>query len=430
MTVTEEPIEGFKETEIGLLPKDWEIHNIADIADVSSGGSAPQGEDYFLGTNPFIRVQHIELESDVIFRWDLITDEAVKTYKLKLFPKGTIVFPKSGASIYLEKRAMLPMDSYIVSHLCAINSKNSKLWQKYFFFSLKNIKFSKDKADGYPTLNLSEIKIFKIPLPPLPEQQKIASVLSTIQETKEKTENVISALKELKKSMMKHLFTYGAVSIEEAEKVPLKETEIGLIPKHWEIKRLEQVADSFIGGGTPSTKKSGYWNGDIHWTTSKKIAGLYLQEGERTITKMGLDESSTHLILKNNLIIGTRVGVGKVAVNLIDVAISQDLTGVVIDKKKHSHIFLAYELLSDRIQSLFLQQLRGTTIKGIPRDDLKKIILSLPPLPEQIQIAEIFTGIDAKIEAAVNKKNALESLFKTLLFLLMTGKIRVKDLEV
>jgi type I restriction enzyme S subunit len=77
--------------------------------------------------------------------------------------------------------------------------------------------------------------LVQIPLPPLEEQKAIAGILSTVQSAIEKTEKVINALKNLKKSMMKHLFTYGPVAEEEAEKVELKETEIGPIPKHWEV---------------------------------------------------------------------------------------------------------------------------------------------------------------------------------------------------
>lgn len=79
---------------------------------------------------------------------------------------------------------------------------------------------------------------FKIPLPPLEEQKKIAYVLSTVQDAIEKTQKTIDALKECKKSMIKHLFTYGPVSVNEKNNVELKETEIGKIPKHWEVVRL------------------------------------------------------------------------------------------------------------------------------------------------------------------------------------------------
>jgi len=126
---------GFKETEIGLIPEDWEVVRLGEVAEVKAGQSAPQGEKYFKnGKYPFIRVQHIDNNDYRIVSCDMITDEAVKDYRLKLFPKGTIIFPKSGAAVYLEKRAMLPFDAYIVSHLCALNSKSEKAIQKFLFY--------------------------------------------------------------------------------------------------------------------------------------------------------------------------------------------------------------------------------------------------------------------------------------------------------
>lgn len=260
----------FKQTEIGTLPEEWKVVKLGEVGTISSGGSAPQGDFYFGGKNYFIRVSHIDIQTNSIKTFDLITDEAVKKYKLKLYPKGTIVFPKSGATVYLEKRAQLPFDAYIVSHLCAVQSSFNNLDQKFLYFILIKTKFAEKKGDGYPTLNLSEIKEILIPLPPLSKQKAIAEVLQTIQETKNRTEAVIKATRELKKAMMKHLFTYGPYGILTTEstenhgeiptvsslvsKVKLKDTEIGPIPEHWQVVKLGEVAE-IKSGGTPSKKK-------------------------------------------------------------------------------------------------------------------------------------------------------------------------------
>lgn len=139
----------------------------------------------------------------------------------------------------------------------------------------------------------------------------------------------------------------------------------------WNSHTIKDIGTS-VGGATPSTGKPSYWNGDIPWTTSKKLGGsAVLTDGERFISKEGLDNSSTNLVPPGNLLIATRVGVGKVAVNAKPMAISQDLTGIVIDASRFDPVFLAFCLSQSSVQLEFQRRARGVTIKGIPRDDLR-----------------------------------------------------------
>jgi len=202
-----------KETEIGLIPESWEVAKLGEVASVTSGGPAPQGEEYFTGGSfPFVRVQHIDNTNSRIERYDLITEQAVLDYGLRLFPKGTIVLPKSGASIFLEKRAMLPVDSFIVSHLCAINSNNNNLLQVYLYYVLQQTRLAANKADNYPTLNLSEIRQAILPLPPLPVQQRIAEILQTVDEKIQAEEKKKQALDNLFNSML-HMLMSGKLRV-------------------------------------------------------------------------------------------------------------------------------------------------------------------------------------------------------------------------
>jgi len=430
--------DGFRMTEIGLVPEEWEVHRLASLdMEISDGNYAskyPRQSDFIDRGVPFIRANNF---SDYRIIWEdmrFISEQKHSELQKGHLKKNDILITTRGQ---LGNVALVTdefVDGNINAQIVRINTRDTvePIFMLYYLSSFRSQREINSLRTGttLPQLPIGKLNQVPIIIPPLPEQKNIATVLSTIQEAKEKTQAVIEATRELKKSLMKHLFTYGPVSPEDADKVPLKETEIGMVPEEWELVKLEDICISFFGGGTPSTRVPEYWDGDIHWTTSAYINGLYLNEGVKNITLQGLENSSSNLVPSGNLLIGTRVGVGKVAINLVDIAISQDLTGVIVDKDKVHLEFLALALMTDQSQGIFRLGSRGTTIKGIPRDDLVKIPIPLPSLTIQHQIADILSAVDHKIEAEENKKQALEELFKTLLNNLMTGRIRVNHLDI
>jgi type I restriction enzyme S subunit len=410
---TEDLPDGFQMTELGPLPKEWRVVRLGEVAAITSGGSAPQGEQYFLnGKNPFVRVQHLDIDGDYVRRWDLITDEAVEHYRLKKFPAGTIVFPKSGAAIRLEKRAILLVDAHIVSHLCAVLPKTGKVDRWFIFYSLRAKRLAEDKAEGYPVLNLSEIRDVPIPLPPLPEQRAIAHVLRTVQRAKETTEGVIAALKELKKSLMQHLFTYGPVPVTERERVPLQETEIGPIPAHWRVVKLGEVVEIHDKLRIPLSEKQRQSRKGIYpYCGANGVLDYiddYLFEGEFVLLAedggyWGKFESSAY-IMKGRFWVNNHAHVLRAI-------------------EKHAiNGFLLY-MLNFMDISVFIS---GTTRGKLTQGVLKNLPIPLPPLDEQREIARMLQAVDAKIAAEQTRRAALEEVFKTLLHQLMTGKVRVK----
>jgi Restriction endonuclease S subunits len=171
----------FKETEIGEIPRDWEIRELKDIAKIESGSNAPQEEKYFLNAKyPFIRVKHLNTDK-YISDYDLINEEAVRDYNLKLFEKNTIVFAKSGESINLGKYNIIPFDAYIVNHLAIIkNIQNLSEIDFLFYVLIAFDRFVEKDIAGttLPYLKITDIEKKKIFYPPLPEQSRIATVLS------------------------------------------------------------------------------------------------------------------------------------------------------------------------------------------------------------------------------------------------------------
>jgi len=167
----------------------------------------------------------------------------------------------------------------------------------------------------------------------------------------------------------------------------------------WKKMALGDIAIKFFSGGTPSTKDSSLWGGDIQWITSKWLNEmLYLSNGEKKISEKGLKNSATKLVKARSLILATRVGVGKVSINEIDLAINQDLLGIEIDEKNYSLEFLAYQLRSENPQDFINSFKRGATIQGVTKDCIKSIELNIPLLHEQHQIAHVLSTVQKAIE--------------------------------
>jgi len=159
----------------------WPFSKLCDIASVSAGSSAPQGDHYFeAGELNFVRVQDVGrygFTTSLVETKDKVNQRAISEKRLKLARKGASVFPKSGASILTNSRAVLGVDSYVVSHLAIVEAKQEILDDYYLHYFLRTIDFGEitQSEEGYPSLRLSEISNIVIPLPSLDEQRRIVA---------------------------------------------------------------------------------------------------------------------------------------------------------------------------------------------------------------------------------------------------------------
>lgn len=430
-TVTDLP-EGFKMTELGPLPEEWEVVQLGDIFEETDRRVKDENEPD-IPLLSITRYNGLVLQSQKFEK--RVAGKDIKNYKVVRYGEMVYGFPMDEGVIHFlwnfDKGAVSPVyftwrkkKSDADSHFLDYALKTPQMIEMYQLYTSRTVHRRR-------IVHPRDFKRICIPLPPLPEQRAIAHVLRTVQRAKEATERVIQATRELKKSLMRHLFTYGPVPINEVEKVPLKETEIGLVPEHWDVVRIGEVVQESFSGGTPPTNVGEYWGGNIPWTTSAIIGEdeVLLSRHQRTITNLGLANSSSKIAPRESVIVGTRVGVGKAVVATFDIAINQDLTALVLNKESVEPLFLVYLFKSACLQQQIQDRTRGTTIKGIPRRDLLGILIPLPPLSEQREIARILGAVDKKLQAEEARKQALEALFKTLLHNLMTGKIRVNNIS-
>ncbi|MCK4619226.1 MAG: restriction endonuclease subunit S [Desulfobacterales bacterium] len=206
-----------------------------------------------------------------------------------------------------------------------------------------------------------------------------------------------------------------------------KQTEVGVIPEDWELKRLGEIVEKFVNGGTPSTKNEALWNGNIPWITGADILNQKVTEIRRHITTDAVKNSSTNVISKGNLLLVSRTGVGKLAIAPFDIAISQDFTGIY--PKKESLLAEYLFRFFDFNQSLLKSQNQGTSIQGVTRETLSALSIPLPTKAEQTAIAAALSDADALIQS-MEKLIAKKRLIKQgAMQELLTGKKRLAGFE-
>jgi type I restriction enzyme S subunit len=199
--------------------------------------------------------------------------------------------------------------------------------------------------------------------------------------------------------------------------IKYKDTPIGKIPVDWEVAKLKRIATGFYNGGTPDTTNMDYWDGSIPWITGADFEDQKVKTIRRYITSDGVKNSATNVVPKGNLLIVTRTGVGKVAIAPFDIAISQDITGVILDSQKASPEFIYWYI--DFISTKLKSTIQGTSISGLLRGDLEEIDLPLPAIAEQKKIAEILTtfveAIDKTTQIIEKTKEVKKGLMQKLL---------------
>ena len=188
-----------------------------------------------------------------------------------------------------------------------------------------------------------------------------------------------------------------------------KETEIGEIPREWEVKKINEIGE--IGGGsTPSTKVKDYWDGDIPWITPKDLANhgsRFISCGERNITRKAVIENSLKLYPNGTILLTSRAPIGYVAIIKNPVTTNQGFKNIAPKEGTNSE-FLYYLLINI---SEYLKDISGgSTFEELTKEILKDVLIPFPPLPEQSRIATVLSWFDDLIE---NKRRQNEILEKT-----------------
>ncbi|HET7921209.1 MAG TPA: restriction endonuclease subunit S, partial [Gammaproteobacteria bacterium] len=265
-----------------------------------------------------------------------------------------------------------------------------------------------------------------INLPPKPEQQKSAAVLWKLQRAIATQDKQLKATADLKASAMQRLFTHGLRG------EPLKDTEIGPMPKSWKPTTIGEVA-KISAGGTPLRSNPEFWNGGtIPWVKTGEIDYGVILDTEEKITPSGQKNSAAKLLPKGTLLVamyGQGVTRGKAAILGIEAATNQACAAIRPDEDKVRTDFLFHVLAHgyERLRSLA----HGGQQQNLNADLIRGFAFGRPgDTNEQRAIASALATLDRKLAHHRAKRAALDDLFQTLLHQLMTGAIRVDALDI
>lgn len=417
--------EGYKMTEIGEIPEEWEVSEIGRYIENISKKNKDLNIQHVVSVTKYNGiVDSLEYFDKQVFSKDISNYKIIKKDE---FAYSTIHL-NEGAIGYLKH-----CENAVLSPMYTVFKVRNDLVNNYFLYNLlKSNKYiniyemlGEGSVDRRSSIPFNKFKEIKVAMPPIEEQEKISSILSTVDEQIDNIDALIEKNKELKKGLMQTLLTKGIGHTK------FKKTEIGEIPEEWDVIKFFDFVDKIIDfrGRTPKKLGMDWGNGDIQALSANNVKmgkidfslECYLASEELYEKWMSGNE------LKNGDIIMTmEAPLGNVA--LVPDERKYILSQRVIALKTKDFInnkFMKYMLMSDGVQRQLETLSTGTTAKGINQKNLARVYVKIPMIKEQEKIASILFKIDEKIEEYQNKKQKLEEIKKGLMQQLLTGKIRV-----
>jgi type I restriction enzyme S subunit len=428
----------FKQTEIGMIPEYWEVDKLENHLIIKGriGWKGLQISEY-TDVGPFI-VGGLQIKENNVV-WEEcahVTEGRYKESPEIMLRESDILMTKDGTIGKLAYIKSLPNKATVASHIHVIRKNSDKILPQFLFYFFKspifqNLVESKISGSVVPALTQKDINSTEFPLPPIPEQQHIAKILSDLDSKIELNHQMNKILEETGKTIFRHWFIDFEFLNEECR--PYKSSggnmvyneELGRkIPKEWEVKIIKDVV-TVKGGSTPSTKNAEYWDGKINWCTPKDLSALnslILLDTERKITESGLSTISSDLLPVGTVLLSSRAPIGYLAISEIPVAVNQGFIAIVCDKILSKYFMLFWlQHNMDIIES----RAHGTTFQEINKTSFKKINI-LAPSPEILNnFDKLVQPLYRKVVKNQKEITILSHLRDSLLPKLMSGKIRV-----
>ena len=401
---------GYKKSKAGIAPQEWEVGKAKTVF-MNYSNKIHNGESTVLSvTQDRGIIPRSEVDKEIPY-----SESNIGSYKR--VEKGNFVISlrsfEGGIEFSGYEGLVSPAYTVIKNHAAIDHGYYKQYFKTETFISKLNSAvygIRDGKQIGY-----EDFCNLRIHIPPLSEQKKIAEIISACDKVVELKKKLIARKRQQKRWLLENLLT--------------GEKRLPGFRGKWKEVRLEEVCKDIIGGGTPPRNTKRYYQGSIPWVTVKDLDGAKQKyDSVEHISPDAVVDRTTRIIPKGNLIVSTRMGLGRGFINMVDMAINQDMKGIILDNALVSteFVYFSYIELHDLLERLG----NGSTVKGIDVQTLKKLKINLPPLPEQTAIAEILSAADREIGLHERHLEELKKQKKALMQLLLTGIVRVNGQEV
>ena len=356
-----------------------QAYRLKDICSIKSGKRIPLGMDFTteITNYPYIRARDIKggkIQTDDLIYIDEIVFNKIKKYIIK---SGDIAITIVGASVGDVAYAQEEIDGFnLTENAVRLTEFNSIVDGKYLFYVLNQEQYHEymqTVAGGaaQPKLGIYKVERIKVFLPPLNIQKEIASVLTAYDNLIENNNRRIRLLEQMAENLYKEWFVrFRFPGHEKAE------FDNGL-PKGWVIDRIGNVCET-LGGGTPSTSKAEYWNGNIKWVTPTDITSknsLPLLNVEGRITEEGLKKSSAKLLPPYTILMTSRASIGFFGVAPFEVCTNQGFISI-IPQKENLRMYMLYTLKLKKDE--IIANANGSTFLEISKGRFRKMKMVVP----------------------------------------------------
>ncbi|HDR4726443.1 restriction endonuclease subunit S [Bacillus cereus group sp. Sample62] len=418
------------------IPEGWEYVKIEDVfqaIDGDRGKNYPNENDFLSnGHCLFLDTKNVTKKGFSFKKRKFISNEKDNSLRNGKLVRNDIVMTSRGTigNISLYDESVPFKNVRINSAMLILRPKNEGICNKYWIQLLRGKVLEEfirkvKVGSAQPHITKKSLNSLKVLIPKcIEEQQKIAHILTSVDDAIEKTEAIIEQTEEVKKGLMQQLFTRGVGHTK------FKKTEIGEIPEEWEVHELGEVTSiTRLAGAEYSDLWETRENGEIISLRGFNIGNnelVRLEEVER------ISESLSERLIRSKLFEGDVVfpcvgTIGKAAVirEANKYHINQNIAKITGHDKLEPD-YIAYFLMSDITLKQIIKYNTSSSQPNVLVGNLRKFVISTPPLEEQRKIVDIFINVDKKIKNEHQKHEQFKQVKAGLMQSLLTGKIRVK----